>query len=135
MISAQSLESLYWQTKHHRRYAVLKQSHSARCKRPPGWQWQRLRQRVYELAGGVCQAPAQGSPKVSGHCLGEVNLKVGHCDHIKPLSGGGHNHITNLRWLCPVCHAWREGESHASLRSGLIKKGVIPANHQPSTWI
>ncbi|MBE7384381.1 MAG: HNH endonuclease [Leptolyngbya sp. SIO1E4] len=135
MTSAQSLESLYWQIKHRRRYAALKQLHPGHCKRPPAWQWQQLRQRVYELADGICQSPEQSSPKSSGHCLDAVSLDVGHCDHIIPLSSGGHNHISNLRWLCPVCHAWREGESHASLRSCLIKKGVVPHNNQPATWV
>ena len=135
MTSPKSLEELHQEVKHRRRYAALRSLHPARCKRPPQWQWKQLRQRVYELSGGQCQAPEQGTPKASGHCLGVTDLKTGHCDHVQPLSGGGHNHVSNLRWLCPICHAWREGESHASLRNKLIRSGLVPFDNQPPTWV
>lgn len=33
--------------------------------------------------------------------------EISQVDHIQPLFMGGSNHIENLQYLCPNCHAWK----------------------------
>jgi 5-methylcytosine-specific restriction endonuclease McrA len=104
-------------------------------KRQPIEQWNVTRRRIYERDGGICKSPPTAAPKVFGFCLVDVDFKECHIDHIRPLSSGGSNHASNLRVLCPVCHALREDEKHRSLTSSLVRSGLIPVRWQQYTWV
>ena len=101
-------------------------------RRQPDFIWATTRREVYLRDGGLCQSPV--SPPV---CLGKdapMDPLKCHVDHILPLSRGGSNHISNLRLLCPVCHALREDATHSTLRSDAIAKGLLPLNWRELTW-
>ncbi|MDZ8056574.1 MAG: HNH endonuclease [Aulosira sp. ZfuVER01] len=103
-------------------------------RRQPPEQWERTRQRIYKRDRGLCQSPSNTPPKSNGLCMGEVKLRVAHIDHIRPLSSGGSNHASNLRTLCPVCHALRLDKKHDGMRNSLVKKGLIPVNWKQYVW-
>ena len=63
-----------------------------RPERMNGWQWSRLRAKVLERAGYVCEG-----------CAGL--RKAQEVDHIIPLSRGGTDDAHNLQALCVECHA------------------------------
>lgn len=122
---------LYLQIKERRRYPNLPVYW---WRRQPLEQWLVTRQRIYERDRGTCQSPANASPKNNGLCMGEVSLRIAHVDHIRPLSSGGSNHVSNLRTLCPVCHALRLDRKHEGMRSRLVKKGLIPVYWKQFVW-
>ncbi|WP_257236730.1 HNH endonuclease [Nostoc sp. 'Peltigera malacea cyanobiont' DB3992] len=97
-------------------------------RRQPLEQWKVTRQRIYNRDRGFCQSPTDSPPKNSGLCMGEIKLKTAHIDHIRPLSSGGSNHASNLRTLCPICHALRLDRKHEGMKSRLVTKGLIPVN-------
>ncbi|MBD2459118.1 HNH endonuclease [Nostoc sp. FACHB-87] len=103
-------------------------------KRQPQEQWELTRQRIYQRDRGVCQSPFDAPPKIHGLCMGEIKLDIAHIDHIRPLLSGGSNHASNLRTLCPVCHALRLDRKHDGMRSSLVKKGLIPVNWRQFVW-
>ena len=103
-------------------------------KRQPIEQWKITRQRIYTRDKGLCQSPDNQPPKVHGLCQKTVSLKTAHIDHIRPLSSGGSNHASNLRTLCPVCHALRLDRKHDGMRYKFIKKGLIPVNWKQFVW-
>jgi 5-methylcytosine-specific restriction endonuclease McrA len=103
-------------------------------KRQPPEQWAKTRKRIFKRDGGLCQSPENAPPKRAGVCQRETALDVGHIDHIRPISSGGSNHHTNLRVLCPVCHALREDIKHKALRDRMVKKGLLPINYSNLIW-
>ncbi|BAY37665.1 HNH endonuclease [Nostoc sp. NIES-2111] len=103
-------------------------------KRQPPEQWELTRQRIYQRDRGLCQSPIDAPPKIHGLCMGEIKLEVAHIDHIRPLSSGGSNHASNLRTLCPVCHALRLDRKHDGMRNRLVKQGLIPVNWKQFVW-
>ena len=125
---------LYHQLKHRRSARFLDYHLLYRWRRQPREQWKLTRARIYERDQGRCQSPASSPPKVSGLCVVEIALTACHIDHIRPLSSGGSNHASNLRTLCPICHALRLDDKHTSLRYSLIRKGLIPSNWQQFIW-
>jgi 5-methylcytosine-specific restriction protein A len=79
---------------------------------------------------GVCQSPLQ--PPI---CIGKPSISLDKCqiDHInrrKPLD----NRLTNLRTLCPVCHALRLDAGHRGLTGKLLRKDLLPANWREMVW-
>jgi 5-methylcytosine-specific restriction endonuclease McrA len=96
-------------------------------------QWQTLRVRALELSGGQCQSSPTGAPKLNGLCRLTVDLSS-HCDHILPLAVGGSNHISNLRMLCPDCHAMRENRLHRALGHRQQGKGDLPLDWEAYLW-
>ncbi|MBD2565414.1 MULTISPECIES: HNH endonuclease [Nostoc] len=103
-------------------------------RRQPLEQWKVTRQRIYNRDRGICQSPTDSPPKNSGLCMGEIELKTAHIDHIRPLSSGGSNHASNLRTLCPICHALRLDQKHEGMKSRLVTKGLIPVNWKNFVW-
>jgi len=103
-------------------------------RRQPLEQWELTRQRIYQRDRGICQSPSHAPPKNNKLCMGEVQLRVAHIDHIRPLSSGGSNHASNLRTLCPICHALRLDRKHDGMRNSLVKKGLIPINWKQFVW-
>lgn len=103
-------------------------------RRQPLEQWQVTRQRIHNRDRGICQSPADSPPKKSGLCIGEIELRTAHIDHIRPLSSGGSNHASNLRTLCPICHALRLDKKHEGMKSRLVTKGLIPVNWKNFVW-
>jgi 5-methylcytosine-specific restriction endonuclease McrA len=122
---------LYLQVKENRRYPNLP---IYWWKRQPPEQWEKTRQRIYKRDHGLCQSPSFAPPKRNGLCMGEVQIRVAHIDHIRPLSSGGSNHASNLRTLCPICHALRLDRKHEGMKSRLVKKGLIPVNWKQFVW-
>ena len=101
-------------------------------KRQPREIWEGTRRRVWERDGGRCQSP-DGPHKE--YCTGAetIALDVCHIDHIK--SGKlGTNEMSNLRVLCPACHALRNDHRHQSLTRNAVKKGFIPPDWRPLAW-
>lgn len=103
-------------------------------KRQPLEQWKVTRNLIYIRDEGLCQSPKNKPPKVNGLCQITVSLNTAHIDHIRPLSSGGSNHASNLRTLCPVCHALRLDRKHDGMRNKLVKKGLIPVNWRQFVW-
>ncbi|MBD2341991.1 HNH endonuclease [Calothrix sp. FACHB-156] len=103
-------------------------------RRQPKEQWFITRERIYNRDRGICQSPADSPPKKSRLCMGEVQLQIAHIDHIRPLSSGGSNHASNLRTLCPICHALRLDKKHEGMKSRLVTKGLIPVNWKNLVW-
>jgi 5-methylcytosine-specific restriction endonuclease McrA len=103
-------------------------------KRQPKEQWDITRKAVYKKSGGFCESPENAPPKKAGVCMREVEIDKCHIDHIRPISSGGSNHISNLRVLCPVCHALREDPKHKSMRDKMNKNGLLPDNFQNLIW-
>ena len=103
-------------------------------KRQPDEQWRRTRQRIFKRDEGLCQSPENSAPKKAGVCQRETEINVCHIDHIRPISSGGSNHHTNLRILCPVCHALREDMKHKGLRDKMVKNGLLPNNYKVLIW-
>ncbi|MBD2492429.1 HNH endonuclease [Aulosira sp. FACHB-615] len=100
----------------------------------PVYQWKTTRQRIYTRDEGLCQSPDAKAPKANGLCQRQVSLNTAHIDHIRPLSSGGSNHASNLRTLCPVCHALRLDRQHNGMKNSLVKKGLIPVNWKQFVW-
>lgn len=103
-------------------------------KRQPKEQWSHTRAAVYRSSGGLCQSPEGSKPKQANVCTREIKLEDCHIDHIRPLSSGGSNHFTNLRVLCPTCHALREDIKHKAMRDKMHKKGLLPPNYDRLIW-
>lgn len=103
-------------------------------KRQPHEQWKITRQCIYTRDEGLCQSPENKPPKVNGLCQRTVSLNTAHIDHIRPLSSGGSNHASNLRTLCPVCHALRLDRQHNGMRNRQVLKGFIPVNWKQFVW-
>jgi 5-methylcytosine-specific restriction endonuclease McrA len=122
---------LYQEIKSKRRYPNLP---VYRWKRLPRDEWEKTQRAVYKRAGGLCESPEDAAPKRAGICKRELEEKQGHVDHIRPLSCGGSNHISNLRLLCPACHGLRQDMQHKGLRHREVEKGAIPVNHSRLTW-
>lgn len=102
------------------------------ARRQPREVWSVTRREVYLRDKGLCQSPV--SPPI---CQGKgepMDVKCCHVDHIVPLSRGGSNHASNLRLLCPICHALREDAAHSSVRSDAIQAGLLPLNWRELTW-
>jgi len=125
-----SNDSLYQQVKA-KRLASLP---VYRWKRQDKQQWRDNRAKVWKRDQGACQSPGSAAPKLNGLCLLQVALNECHIDHIRPLSSGGSNHHSNLRVLCPVCHALRSDEKHSGMRTDLVSKGVLPIDWKVYIW-
>ena len=100
-------------------------------KRQPREIWRETRRKVWLRDGGICQ-----SPLPSPLCIGKdepMPLTKCHIDHIK--SGKlGTNELSNLRVLCPVCHALRADERHRALTTKMLQKNAIPGNWRELVW-
>jgi 5-methylcytosine-specific restriction endonuclease McrA len=99
-------------------------------KRQPREVWRVTRLKVWMRDGKCCQSPLQ--PPI---CVGkpEIALEVCHIDHIR--SGKlGTNDMSNLRTLCPICHALRVDERHKALFAKLLRQGLLPENWRELVW-
>ena len=91
-------------------------------KRQPREIWRVTRLRIWQRDNGQCV-----------HCGELVALDVCHIDHIK--SGKlGTNHDSNLRTLCPMCHALRADKRHDGLRGKLLAADQLPRNWRELLW-
>lgn len=124
-------EAIYQAIKDRRKYPALPVHH---WKRQPLEIWKHTRAAVYKQSGGLCESPENASPKKAGVCMREVDYDKAHIDHIRPLSSGGNNHISNLRTLCPVCHALREDRKHKAMQDRMNKNGLLPDNYKSLIW-
>lgn len=91
-------------------------------------EWQAQREKVYQKDKGKCQGP---------YCKDKndwsITLNECHIDHIQ--SGKlASNKVSNLRVLCPYCHALRLDSRHSGLRGKAIKKGIIPPDYRELLW-
>ena len=103
-----------------------------RHKRPPIQLWRNTQVKVYQRDKGICQSPLSASV-----CTGKDQPlgKTAHVDHIVPLACGGSNHVSNLRVLCPMCHALRAERHHEGLRSRMLARGdELPPNWKDLLW-
>ncbi|WP_199309667.1 HNH endonuclease [Synechocystis sp. FACHB-383] len=130
-IKAMDTQEIYQQIKDRRRYPNLPVNH---WKRQPLEIWKHTRAAVWKKSGGMCESPENGKPKKTGVCMREVPYDKAHIDHIRPISSGGSNHVSNLRTLCPVCHALREDRKHKSMRDKMNKNGLLPDNFADLIW-
>jgi 5-methylcytosine-specific restriction enzyme A len=98
--------------------------------RPPKEIWDELRRKVWERDGGRCQSPL--SPPI---CQGKphIPLEVCHIDHIKSGKLAG-NELSNLRVLCPACHALRLDKRHRGLIAKALRDNLIPADWRQHVW-
>lgn len=97
-------------------------------KRQPKELWRITRARVWERDQGKCQGP---------YCTDtapwSLALEVCHIDHIQ--SGRlASNADSNLRVLCPRCHALRLDSRHRGMIAAALRKGVIPPNWRELLW-
>lgn len=101
--------------------------------RQPSEIWHETRRKVWHRDNRRCQSPP-GAHKA--YCTGENHLLLRQCqiDHIIPLSRGGTNELTNLRTLCPVCHALRADSKHRALIYKLLCNGSIPPDWHKLVW-
>lgn len=75
-------------------YIFVAMTHEHKYKRGLPQNWTQIRKRVIERAGFRCEKCGRQSAYF-------------HIDHITPRSKGGSNDLSNLRCLCPMCHAKR----------------------------
>jgi 5-methylcytosine-specific restriction endonuclease McrA len=85
---------------------------------------------VWGRDGCQCVSPLQpplctGKPRIS--------LKRCHIDHIKSGKRGT-NDLTNLRTLCPTCHALRADNRHRGMIARALHDGIIPPNWRELVW-
>lgn len=93
-------------------------------RRPPAEVWRRMRVKVWERDGGLCQYRHGKHP---------VPLAQAHIDHIR--SGKlGSNALANLRTLCRTHHALRADHRHRGLIWKALKDGLIPPNWREFVW-
>lgn len=85
--------------------------------------WEPIRAKVWERDKGRCT-----------HCGEPVLLSEAHIDHIRPLSKGGKNHISNLRTLCRRCHVLRSCRSHQGMIASALRDEVIPPDWHGLVW-
>lgn len=79
-----------------------------RSELPPTKEWDKIRERVFERAGFVCQGIKEDG---SGQrCTGLANQ----CDHIKP---GNDHSLANLQALCAPCHHRKTQRASAEARN------------------
>lgn len=102
------------------------------ARRQPSGVWSATRREVFLRDRGLCQSPLE--PPVCQGKLEPMDPKHCHVDHIRPLCKGGSNHGSNLRLLCPVCHALREDTAHTGVRSDAIQADLLPLNWRELTW-
>ena len=88
--------------------------------------WQEVRRRVWQRDGGLCQGP---------YCRDRPPLPLDGChiDHLRSGKLAG-NELTNLRVLCPACHALRLDPRHRGLIGKALQKGLIPPDWRRFTW-
>lgn len=99
-------------------------------KRPPKELWLEMRVAVWLRDGQRCVSPLQ--PPL---CTGKPHISLRHAntDHIR--SGKlGTNELSNLRTLCPTCHALRSDKRHRGLISKALQQGIIPVNWREFVW-
>ena len=68
-----------------------------------------LRRKIYERDGGVCckcKEPTRFFKSLYDSPFGD-QPKAGSVDHIIPVSKGGTNDESNLRWMCRSCNCAR----------------------------
>lgn len=93
-------------------------------RRPPAEVWRRIRAKVWERDGGLCQYPLGKHP---------VPLSRAHIDHVR--SGKlGTNALSNLRTLCPAHHALRADRRHRGLIWKALRDGLIAPNWRELAW-
>jgi hypothetical protein len=68
-----------------------------------GKQRKSLRERVFDRAGGYCEAESENGEKFDV-CLGYTSLFHGHLAHIKSVGSGGPDMEKNTVWCCIPCH-------------------------------
>jgi 5-methylcytosine-specific restriction endonuclease McrA len=99
-------------------------------KRQPKEVWKMTRLKVWLRDGKRCQSPLE-SPICQGKP--EIALDRAHIDHLQ--SGKlGTNDMSNLRTLCPVCHALRADHRHQGLFAKLLRQGLLPENWRELVW-
>jgi 5-methylcytosine-specific restriction protein A len=92
--------------------------------RPPREVWMKIRERVWERDGGLCQYPYGKHP---------VDLKSANIDHIK--SGKlADNSLSNLRTLCRQHHVLRADPRHRGMIWRALRDGIISPNWRESVW-
>ena len=59
------------------------------------------RRKAFEFFGYKC-----------AYCEAQIDLKMGHLDHLVSASQGGSNHTSNRVPSCPICNAKEKRETH-----------------------
>ena len=80
---------------------------------PPDWRYRKLL--VLERDQRICSQC--GWPEGVKRMVREL-----HVHHVKPLSRGGNNELSNLVVLCDICHRQQEGPGHARINPRRRKK-------------
>ncbi len=91
-------------------------------RRQPREIWRVTRLKVWQRDNGKCQ-----------HCKEDVALDKCHVDHIQSGKNGT-NHLSNLRTLCPVCHALRADHRHKGMFAKMLRNGLLPKNWRDLVW-
>lgn len=99
-------------------------------KRQPREIWKITRLRIWQRDNGRCQSPLE--PPI---CEGKPEIAFDKCniDHIQSGKNGT-NHDSNLRVLCPMCHALRQDRRHDGLRGKLLAADRLPRNWKDLLW-
>jgi 5-methylcytosine-specific restriction protein A len=92
--------------------------------------WQEKRKQVWIRDNKQCQSPLK--PPI---CIGKPFIAFTKC-HIDHIQSGkfGTNKLSNLRVLCPACHALRLDHRHRGLISKALRKNWIPPNWRELVW-
>jgi|SRR4051812_44300697 5-methylcytosine-specific restriction protein A len=85
---------------------------TSRHERGYGREWTKLRERVAQRDGHLCQACARNGRVVVGN----------ECHHIVPKARGGSDDEANLEMLCHACHV--QADAAATGRT-LLKQGRV----------
>ncbi|MEN9933866.1 MAG: hypothetical protein RLZZ387_445 [Chloroflexota bacterium] len=100
-----------------------------RRRRLPRELWQATRVAVWLRDQGRCQGQyCDHLPPWS------LDLDHAHIDHVRPLSRGGSNDVTNLRTLCRRCHTLRADHRHQGMVRGALRDGIIPPDWRALVW-
>lgn len=92
--------------------------------------WRRIREACRDRSAGLCQA---GIP---GVCEGErpgghPRPVYGHAHHLKRRGQGGADHLSNLAWVCGLCHGHLHHRVEWAYEVGLLRRRQDPG---PYPW-
>lgn len=111
---------------------ILKQAEGKpKIKRLHGKEKSDLKLKIYTKDQGMCQSPLTFCEYKAPDSL---PYGIAELDHIIPIAHCGDNHHTNLRLLCPLCHALRKGPEHEARRVGMVRQGTLSPDLLTCLW-
>lgn len=109
---------------------VIEPKHRNAPTYPQDWIWRR--NEVFLRAQGKCESCGMETGRLatsskSGKSFIEPLLRGAHVHHIRKLSEGGDNSLSNLQLLCEPCHALKHPDKEIH---GMINKGQSRKTHR-----